>query len=109
MPATPRSTNLAAASGSPDAELRGRIREPALDRSAIARFLDDLSPDDRVRAIRGIGRSDQRRLYQAALGFAPVHLNELVPPERPAMTTVRPESFRGRNIRFPGQTSAITR
>jgi hypothetical protein len=73
----------------PDAELRARIHEDAGRPAAIAAFLDALSHDDRVSAIRGVGRRDQARLYRAVDGYRPVVLADLVAPGTPAMTPVR--------------------
>lgn len=55
----------------------------------VARFLDGLSHDDRVVAIRSTSRDEQRRLYDAVRGFAPVKLVDLVAPDVPALATVR--------------------
>jgi len=45
--------------------LRGRLRGGPIDLGDVARFLDGLSHAERVEAIRGVGRADQRRLYEA--------------------------------------------
>jgi hypothetical protein len=71
------------------AELVGRLRAPALERDAIARFLDGLAHDARVAAIRAVGRAEQRRLYAAVEGFLPLALEDLVPPDRADLQTVR--------------------
>ncbi len=55
----------------------------------VARFLDDLSHEDRVEAVRGAGRDDQRKLYDAADGFGQVKLVDLVAPSVAAFATVR--------------------
>lgn len=83
MPST--NTNNASAG----AELVGRLRESTIKNVDVARFLDDLSSQDRVSAIRSIGAKEQRKLYAAAEGFAPVTLTELVPPDVPDLGTVR--------------------
>lgn len=70
-------------------ELVGRLRESTIKTVEVARFLDDLSGEDRVGAIRGLGGAEQRRLYDAALGFAPVRLVELVPPDVSDLGVVR--------------------
>jgi hypothetical protein len=64
--------------------LRGAI-EPV----RVASFLDGLSHDDRVEAIRSTGRSEQRRLYDAVDGFESVTLVDLVAPGVGALETVR--------------------
>ena len=78
-----------AASDGPAQELRARIHEAPAAPAAIARFLDALEPANRVVAIRGLGRADQRCLYQAVEGFAEVNLRGLVPAEVPSGRTVR--------------------
>lgn len=76
-------------SDSPVAELRARIAEDAGRPQTISAFLDGLSHDDRVTAIRGLRRGDQSRLYEAVDGFASVTLSDLVPPSCAAQQTVR--------------------
>lgn len=71
------------------AELVGRLRESTIKNVDIARFLDDLSSEDRVSAIRSIGAKEQHKLYDAADGFAPVRLTELVSVDVPDLGTVR--------------------
>lgn len=80
------STESGASAG---AELVGRLRESTIKNVDIARLLDALTPDDRIVAIRSIGAKDQRKLYDAAQGFAPVRLVELVPPGTGNLETVR--------------------
>ena len=55
----------------------------------VARFLDGLSHPERVEAIRSTSRDEQRRLYDAVRGFAPVKLVDLVAPAVPGFQTVR--------------------
>ncbi|MCG8589068.1 MAG: hypothetical protein MJE66_07225 [Proteobacteria bacterium] len=71
------------------AEFRAKIREPGVKALEIAQFLDGLSHPERVAAIRGTTRSDQRRLWELAEGFESVRLTDLVRPETPALQTVR--------------------
>jgi hypothetical protein len=73
----------------PAAELLARLREPVIDRKAVARFLDDLGNADRIAATRALGRNEQRRLYAAVDGFLPVRLEELVPANVADFATVR--------------------
>ncbi|MEE8581772.1 MAG: hypothetical protein V3T33_09305 [Myxococcota bacterium] len=70
-------------------ELRGRLRESSLKPVEIARFLDGVSASDRVVAIRGIGRADQRRLFQAVEHHASLRLVDLVPPTLPDLAPMR--------------------
>ncbi len=61
-------------------ELGARLREPAPRLTEISGWLDGLPHEERVAAVRGLGRREQRALYEAADGFAEVHLRDLVPP-----------------------------
>ena len=70
--------------------LRGGVVKP-LD---VARHLDGLTPADRIDAVLGLGRAEQRRLYDAASGFARLRLLDLVPPATPDLVPVR---HHGRN------------
>jgi hypothetical protein len=71
------------------AELIARIREKPSSPEKTARFLDALSHEERVIAIRSLGSRDQKLLWQAADGFASVRLVDIVPARVPAMTPVR--------------------
>lgn len=73
----------------PREELLARLRGAAIRMEELASWLDGLSHEERVHAIRGVGREEQRRLYEAAEGFRPVRLVDMVPPDRPALTAVR--------------------
>ncbi len=80
---------MAEQQGSAETELLARVREPKLELEAIAQLLDSLSGSERVRAIRSLKSADQRHLYDAVEGFAPVRLIELVPREVAELTAVR--------------------
>jgi hypothetical protein len=71
------------------AELGARLRENPIRMKDVAALLDGMSHDERVRWVRATGRADQRRLWQAAAGFLPLALHELVPPTRGEGETVR--------------------
>ncbi|MGH0037682.1 MAG: hypothetical protein ACQGVK_21845 [Myxococcota bacterium] len=71
------------------AEFRARLREATTKPIDLSRWLDGLAEPDRIAAVRGLGRSDQRRLWQRVDGFAAMRLRDLVPPEVPALATVR--------------------
>jgi hypothetical protein len=73
----------------PAEELVGRLRERTIKTVDVARFLDALSGEDRIRAIRGLSGAEQRKLYDAVDGFAPVRLVELVPPSVGDLGVVR--------------------
>jgi len=70
-------------------ELCARIGEPGSKPIDISKFLDDLASADRITAIRGLGRADQRRLYDLVDGFAPVRLTEIVPAATGPLQQVR--------------------
>jgi hypothetical protein len=71
------------------AELAARLRETPLRMKEIAALLDGASHDERVIWVRSMGRGDQRRLWQAAEGFLPLSLQDLVPATRADGETVR--------------------
>jgi hypothetical protein len=70
-------------------ELAARLRETPLRLKELAALLDGLSHEARVAWVRSVGRADQRRLYEAAAGFLPLALADLVPPARADGETVR--------------------
>ncbi len=78
----------AARTSGPATELVARLREASAKPLDVARFLDGLAPAERLQAIRGVGRRDQRRLYQLVDGFRELRLVDLVPPAVPALATV---------------------
>ncbi|MCP5068194.1 MAG: hypothetical protein GY946_16655, partial [bacterium] len=65
---------------SPSAALLALLGEDEIEMARVAAFLDGLTHVQRVEATRNVGRKPQQRLYRAAQGFAPVRLEELVPP-----------------------------
>lgn len=70
-------------------ELVGRLRENSIKMVDVSRFLDALSPQERIEAIRALGAREQRRLYDAADHFAEVRLVDLVSPNVPDLGVVR--------------------
>ena len=70
-------------------ELGERLRATQVDVPGLSQFLDSLSHAERVEAIRTLGRGDQRRLWDAVEGFAPLTLSDLVPSGVPGGATVR--------------------
>jgi len=70
-------------------EFRRLLSGPATDPREVERFLDGVAHADRVAAIRGTNRGEQRRLYRAVAGFRPVQLVDLVPPATPDLESVR--------------------
>jgi hypothetical protein len=65
------------------------LREAVVKPLELARCLDDMSHQERVRAIRAAGRAEQRRLYQAVDGFRALRFADMVAPELPPLTPVR--------------------
>ena len=59
-------------------ELRALIAEARVEPRAIANLLDGLAHGERVAAVRSLGRSAQRALYDAVDGFLPLQLADLV-------------------------------
>lgn len=70
-------------------ELLARLRSGVPKPLEISRFLDGLASADRIRAVRALGRPEQRRLYEAVAGFAPVRLTDMVSPATPDLVPVR--------------------
>ena len=73
----------------PAEELVARLRETPSALAAASALLDALDHAERVRAVRSLKRADQRRLYDAAAGFRPLDLADLVPAARADLATVR--------------------
>jgi hypothetical protein len=69
--------------------LTARLRETPLPIKELATLLDGATHDERVTWVRSVGRAGQRRLWQAAAGFLPLALSDLVPPQRADGETVR--------------------
>ncbi|MEN8159970.1 MAG: hypothetical protein ABFS41_07860, partial [Myxococcota bacterium] len=66
-----------------------RLAEEPIQMKELAALLDGLSHEARVAWVRSVGRRDQRRLYEAAAGFLPLALADLVPPGCADEATVR--------------------
>jgi hypothetical protein len=73
----------------PSAEFLALLDRDPIKPAEVAAFLDGLSHEERVRAIRSAGRAPQRRLYAAVAGHGSVRLADLVPPGRRSLETVR--------------------
>lgn len=58
------------------------------DIQAIDQYLDGLDNETRIRECRTLGRSQQRRLYDAASGHKAIDLDFLVPPDKGPMQPV---------------------
>jgi len=59
--------------------LRDLIRDDPPDLTAVAAYLDGLSPPERLAETRTLDRDEQRRLYHAAESAAPLTLDDFVP------------------------------
>ena len=73
----------------PARALLGLLRDAVVKPHEVARTLDSMSHAERVRAIRAVGRAEQRRLYEAVDGFRPLRTTDLVPPARADLEPVR--------------------
>jgi hypothetical protein len=73
----------------PGRALQALLRESPVKPHEVARTLDGMSHAERVRAIRATGRAEQRRLFEAALGFRALRLVDVVPARVPALVPVR--------------------
>jgi hypothetical protein len=71
-----------------------RLHETPIKVAELAGFLDGLSHEERVAAIRAAGRAEQRVLWKAVDGFGEVRLVDLVAPRVADLATVR---HHGRN------------
>ena len=65
------------------------VGESPIDMRRVSAALDALDHAQRVRVVRSLGRSMQRRLWEAADGFRPVRLVDLVAPSVADLETVR--------------------
>ncbi len=74
--------------------LQELLSSGTVDMHAVSTYLDELDAGRRRREVLELGRQAQRRLFDAADGWAPLGLDDLVPPEAPAETEVPHE---GRN------------
>lgn len=73
----------------PAEELLARVRSAVVKPLDVAALLDGLASGDRIRAVRSLGRSEQRRLFEAVRGSATVRLFDLVPPATADLVAVR--------------------
>jgi hypothetical protein len=68
-------------------DITGMIR-PTVDRIAIARALDGVGIEARVKAVTELGRRDLAALFEAAADNPPVTLEDYVPPDIGPLTEV---------------------
>jgi len=68
--------------------LQDILNTPAFDMAKVQEHLDKLSPADRLAETRTLGRKEQSRLFDAAQGYKPITLDDIVPPGTPAMKGV---------------------
>ena len=57
---------------------------PSVNRPELARVLDDVADDVRLKSLYELSRSDMARLFEAARDNDPLTLDHFVPPEAPA-------------------------
>src|SRR5688572_3883342 len=57
---------------------------PSVNRPELARVLDDVADDVRLKSLYELGRRDMARLFEAALDNEPLTLDHFVPPETPS-------------------------
>src|SRR5260221_12184222 len=74
---------------SPGRALIALVGEPQPKPRHIADFLDGLSHEERVSAVRALGRDSQRKLWNVVDGFAELTLDDFVPRKTPLLTPVR--------------------
>jgi hypothetical protein len=68
-------------------DLHTLLRGP-IDMKSVAAFLDDQSHASRLAAALDLSAAEQAALYDAARGFAPVTVNDMVPPSVGPMVPV---------------------
>jgi hypothetical protein len=73
---------------------RDQIHDSQASIDAIGRYLDDLSPEERLAETRTLNRSDQRRLYQKAEKSELITLEHFVPA---GIAPLEPVHHDGRN------------
>jgi hypothetical protein len=61
---------------------------PSVDRKEVARVLDEVGDDARVKAIAELGRRELATLFEAAADNGPLTLDDFVPPGVAPMTEV---------------------
>ncbi len=72
----------------PSRALLGLLRDATVKPIEVARVLDDMTNAERIVAIRSVGRSEQRRLYEAASGFRELRMTDMVAADVAAMKPV---------------------
>jgi hypothetical protein len=85
---------MATPDSDPTQVLLSLLREAVVKPHEVARVLDSMSHAERVRAVRSVGRAEQRRLYEAVAGFRALQLVDMVGASVPALQPVR---HHGRN------------
>jgi hypothetical protein len=80
---------MASRDSDPAQALLALLREAVVKPHEVARTLDSMGHAERVRAVRAVGRSEQRRLYDAVKGFRTLRMTDMVAPSVPAMAPVR--------------------
>ncbi|MDJ0866141.1 MAG: hypothetical protein QNK03_08540 [Myxococcota bacterium] len=78
----------AIADSDPGRELVARIRDLSCTPAELAACLDGWSHEERVRAVRSVGRADQRILYDKVRGFRELSMTDMVPAAKGALEPV---------------------
>lgn len=68
--------------------LRHLLRDPGAPMARISTLLDEATPTARKDALFELSRSEQRALYERAAASPVLTLDDLVPPQTPALTPV---------------------
>lgn len=68
--------------------LQELLSSRVVDMRAVSTYFDELPAERRKREVLGLGRSMQRCLFDAADGWAPLSLEDLVPADTPSLTEV---------------------
>jgi hypothetical protein len=84
--ATAEESNL---TGKASRELLALLDSGPIVPSRVAELLDGLAHEQRVAALRALGKDQQRRLWDAVDGFRPVTLADIVPPSVESNRAVR--------------------
>jgi hypothetical protein len=80
---------MAARDSDPVRAFLGPLREAVVKPIEVARVLDDMSPAERVAAVRAAGRAEQKRLYEAVAGLRALRMTDMVGADVAPMQPVR--------------------
>ena len=60
----------------------------SVDMAGLADYLDHLDAPARLREVRSLGKREQVKLFEAAAGVRPIHLDHFVPAGTPPLREV---------------------